>query len=44
MQAADDHDHKHEPMINEAVAVLVPMKASGVSGTILLKQEKGYVR
>jgi len=42
--AADKHDHEHEAVqINEAVAVLVPMKNSGVSGTILLKQEKGYV-
>jgi Cu-Zn family superoxide dismutase len=41
--AADDHDHKHEHEdIKEAVAVLVPMKASGVAGTIVLKQEKGH--
>jgi superoxide dismutase, Cu-Zn family len=44
-QAADDHDHKHEPVaIKDAVCILVPMKASGVNGTILLKQEKGYAR
>jgi len=44
-QAADDHGHKHEPVaIKDAVCILVPMKASGVNGTILLKQEKGYAR
>jgi superoxide dismutase, Cu-Zn family len=41
-QAADDHEHEHEEVM-QAVAVLVPMKASGVAGTIFLKQEKGYV-
>ena len=40
---AQDHKHEHEE-VTDAVAVLVPMKASGVSGTILLKQEKGYVQ
>jgi Cu-Zn family superoxide dismutase len=44
-RAADEHGHKHPPEpVNEAVAVLVPMKASGVAGTIVLKQEKGAVR
>ena len=43
-RAADEkHEHAHEE-IKEAVAVLVPMKASGVGGTIVLKQEKGYVQ
>lgn len=42
IQAADEHKHEHED-IKEAVAVLAPMKASGVGGIILLKQEKGYV-
>ncbi len=42
-RAADEHKHE-EPHITEAVAILMPMKASGVSGTILLKQEKGYVQ
>jgi Cu-Zn family superoxide dismutase len=42
-RAADEHEHKPEN-VTEAVAVLMPMKASGVGGTILLKQEKGYVR
>jgi superoxide dismutase, Cu-Zn family len=42
-RAADEHKHE-EVQINEAASVLVPMKASGVSGTILLKQEKGYVQ
>ena len=39
-RAADEH-----PAINEAVATLVPQKASGanVAGTLVLKQEKGYV-
>jgi Cu/Zn superoxide dismutase len=41
-RAADEHKHE-EVHITEAVATLVPMKASGVSGTIVLKQEKGYV-
>jgi len=39
---AADHEHKHDE-VNEAVAVLIPMKASGVAGTIVLKQNKGYV-
>ncbi len=40
--AADTHEAVH---INEAVALLAPTKASGgnVSGTIVLKQEKGHV-
>jgi Cu-Zn family superoxide dismutase len=40
-QAADKHEAVH---INEAVAVLVP-KAGGdkVAGSLMLKQEKGYV-
>ena len=42
-RAADEHEHKHEE-VNDAVAVLAPMKASGVNGTIMLKQEKGYVQ
>jgi Cu-Zn family superoxide dismutase len=42
-QAADKHE---EANINEAVAILVPTKASGgqVAGTIVLKQEKDYVQ
>jgi len=40
---AAEHEHKPDP-ISEAVAVLVPMKSSGVGGTILLKQEKGSVK
>ena len=41
--SADDHKHEHEHEdVKEAVAILVPMKASGVAGTIVLKQEKGY--
>jgi Cu-Zn family superoxide dismutase len=42
-RAADEHKHE-EVHINEGVAVLVPMKASGVSGTLLLKQEKGFTQ
>jgi Cu-Zn family superoxide dismutase len=42
-RAADDHKHEHEE-ITDAVSVLAPMKASGVGGTILLKQFKGYVQ
>ncbi|MBI3839515.1 MAG: superoxide dismutase family protein [Planctomycetia bacterium] len=42
-RAADEHKHE-EVHINEAVAILLPMKASGVNGAILLKQEKGYVQ
>lgn len=45
VRAADDHDHKHPPEpVKEAVAVLVPMKASGVSGTLVLTQGKGFVQ
>jgi Cu-Zn family superoxide dismutase len=40
---ADEHEHKHED-VREAVAILIPMKSSGVGGTILMKQEKGYVQ
>jgi Cu-Zn family superoxide dismutase len=44
-RAADDHGHKHAPEpVNEGVALLVPMKASGVAGTIVLKQGKGSVQ
>jgi Cu-Zn family superoxide dismutase len=44
-RAADDHKHKAEP-ITEAVAVVMPTKASksNVAGTIVLKQQKGYVQ
>jgi superoxide dismutase, Cu-Zn family len=43
-RAADEHKHEDKPVdIKEAVAVLVPMKQSGVGGVILLKQEKGQV-
>ncbi len=36
------HDHEHEPApAKEAVCVLVPMKNSGVTGTLLLKQDGG---
>jgi Cu-Zn family superoxide dismutase len=43
-RGADEHDHKHEAAdIKDAVAVLVPMKNSGVAGVVLFKQEKGYV-
>ena len=42
--AADEHKHENKPAdIKDAVAVLVPMKSSGVAGAILLKQEKGLV-
>jgi Cu-Zn family superoxide dismutase len=37
------HEHEHEP-VSEGVAVLVPMKSSGVNGVLLLKQQKGYVQ
>lgn len=41
---AADHVHDHSgPPPKEAVALLVPMKASGVGGTLVLKQEKGAV-
>src|SRR3954453_13136372 len=40
---ADEHEHKHED-VREAVAMLIPMKSSGVAGTIVMKQEKGYVQ
>jgi Cu-Zn family superoxide dismutase len=39
-RAADEHEHED---VKEGVVVLVPQKASGVTGTILLKQEKGHV-
>ncbi len=43
-RGADEHDHKHEHVdIKDAVAVLLPMKNSGVAGVVLFKQEKGYV-
>ncbi len=44
-RAADTHGHAHTPeAVKEAVAVLVPMKASGVAGTIVLTQGKGSVQ
>jgi len=45
-RAADDKDkHEHEKVpVHEAVAVLVPMKDSGVKGTIILKEEKDVDR
>jgi Cu-Zn family superoxide dismutase len=44
-RAADDHAQQG-PAIAEAVAVVMPTKASkgNVSGTIVFKQEKGYVQ
>ena len=44
VRAADPHDHE-DHLIDEAVAVIVPTKASGgnVGGAITLKREKGYV-
>lgn len=39
-KARKQHKHDHEPSpTKDAVCVLVPMKNSGVSGTLLLKQE-----
>jgi len=41
--AADDHHH-HAEAVNEAVVVLVPKAGGdGVAGTLVLKQEKGFV-
>jgi len=44
VQAADPHEHAHE--VDEAVAVVVPTKASGgnVGGAISFKTEKGHVK
>ncbi len=43
-RAADEHGHKHAPEpVTEGVAFLVPMKASGVAGIIVLKQGKDHV-
>jgi len=39
------HEHEHEPApAKDAVCVLVPMKNSGVTGTLLLKQEGDTLR
>lgn len=45
LRAHDDHKHEAVP-VKEAVAVMVPTKASGgnVGGTLVMKQEKGYVQ